>query len=291
MTTGRGELWREIGGTRLAEPAFEGMAARGSTSMLAVPRWMDEGHLGKLAAILRWGTNDRVVKVFENAENVEERFDGVAILRDEPAGQLNRAVDADGQYAYGRVKDGDTTAQLTHSTQSSLLNGSNLIKGVIGERGANSSEAARRLWHKLSVVESSLPVSDPVYLVEAMDILLADPEADPADVGMVLLVEHVKNSVDAREQGAVIEIIRRVIERRTAVLTVGEKGVTVKGAQALDRAHLGRYERGPADHAGKHEMQLVAVDSPLVRSVISSTNSRYMADKLKKKVLGVLDGA
>lgn len=272
MTTRRGELWREIEETRLVKPAFEGMAMHGSTSMLAVPQWMDGEHLGKLAAILRWGTRDRAAEVFENADEVEERFDGVAILPSETMGPTDRDSSA------------GALARITYGTVRALSESSSAVKkAVSGKHG----EKNRRLWHKLFTIDSYIPVHDPVYVAEAMDRTIARPALTPEKVGAEMLVEHVRKAVESALRGPVMEIIRKAIEGGDRTFEIEESEISAAAALAFSGADLGRFHEGLQ---GLPDIQLVSVDSPLVRSLILERDPGRAA-RTKRKVLEILEGA
>lgn len=272
--TGKGEnvsLWREIEETRLVEPAFEGMAARGSTAMLAVPQWMDGEHIKRLQMILRWGTRDRAVGVFGNVEDVPSRFDGVAILKDEAAGPADTDSSA------------GVLARITYGTVRALSESSSAVKKAIsGKHG----EKNRRLWNKLFTIDSYTPVHDPVYVAEAVARLITRPAVGAETVGAVLLVEHVKKAVESALREPVMEIIRKAIGGNGRTFEIDEVEISAAAALALAGADLGRFHEGLQGLPGT---RLVSVDSPLVRSLILNREPERAA-RTKKKVLGILEG-
>lgn len=295
MTKSSDELWREIEETRLVKPAFERMAASGgSACTLAVPQWMDEGHIGKLAAILRWGTRDQVVKVFENSGEVEAGFDGVAILRNEAMEEEDRA------------KAAGALDRLTYVTADAVRDNSFAVKRALyrpqrggkrrrrddGDGGPKQrilspDNGNRKLWHKLFTISDNLPVCDPVYAVEAMDRLIGHPKLEAEEVGAALLVEHVRKAVESALRKPVMKIIRKAIEEKDRTFEIDESEISDAAAKALSRADLGRFHEGLQGLPG---MQLVSVDSPLVKSIILDKDPRRAA-RNEKKVLGILEGA
>lgn len=271
MTNDRGELWREIKETRLVKPAFEGMAAHSTTSMLGVPKWMDSEHLEKLLAILRWGTKDRAVEVFEDVDQVEARFDGVAILQDEAAGPADKDSSA------------GVLARITHDTARALAESSSEIRKAVSDK---NDQANRKLWHKLYTVDSYIPVRDPVYAAEAMDRLLTRPELETEKVGAALLVEHVRKVVDSALREPVMEIVRKAIEGMKTTFEIDGSDISAEAAMALAGADLGRFHEGLP---GLPDMQLVSVDSPLVRSIILDRESGPAAER-RERVVKILKG-
>lgn len=283
-------LWREIEKTTPGKPVFDAVSRRGVSPVFYVPEWTSEEHIAKLQAILRWRLGAGAVRVCNTMDDVNPPFQGVSILRGKA---VSPDYDSEGNHIYGRVKSDDALAQMMYEVRSSLINDSVLIRlanlksEVQGKRGDyDASRKARSFWLKLFTAESYLPVSDPVYMVEMMNRLLAQSNAEAADVGTQLLIEHVRQAINTRQRKSVMRIICKAIGTRDCVFDIDKKkGITAPGAKALDRAYLGRYERGPSRLKG---FETVAVDSLFVRTIAASEVISGVTLETRQRVLEML---